>query len=162
MKSLRRTFFVAIAMLLAMPVSAQEKGHLNVQTVVQKEEVTVNDAGETQRRLVPAEKVVPGDDLVYTITFTNISEDTAENVVITNPIAEELTYVVGSAFGPGTTIEFSIDGGDSYGAAEELTITEDGAVRTAGPEDFTHIRWTMRNDLKAGAQGMAQFRAKLN
>ena len=46
---------------------------------------------------------MPGDDLVYTITFQNISDETAENVVITNPIAESLTYVNGSAFGPGAS-----------------------------------------------------------
>jgi hypothetical protein len=38
--------------------NAQESGHLNVRTVVQKEEVIVNDAGETERRLVAADAVV--------------------------------------------------------------------------------------------------------
>ncbi len=71
----------------AMAASAQEQGHLNVRTVVQKEEVTVTDTGATERKLVPADTVVPGDDVVYTITFTNVSDETADNTVITNPIS---------------------------------------------------------------------------
>lgn len=140
---------------------AQEQGHLDVTTVVQKEEVTVNEAGEADTRLVAAETVIPGDRVVYTITFRNISEDDAENVVITNPIAASLTYVDGSAFGPGTDIQFSVDGGQAYGARDELTVTENGTERPAEAKDFTHIRWVMKQDLPTGAQGMARFSAVL-
>jgi len=148
--------------LVAAAAYAQEQGHLNVRTIVQKEEVTVNEAGDTERHLVPADTVVPGDDVVYTITFTNISDETAENVVITNPISESLTYVAGSAFGPGTVIEFSVDGGRTFGSADDLVVGTNGGERPAEVGDFTHVRWTMQNALEAGAQGMAQFRARLN
>ena len=147
---------------VAATTSAQDQGHLNVRTVVQKEEVTVNDAGETERRLVAADTVVPGDDVIYTITFTNISDETAENVVITNPISASLTYVAGSAFGPGTVIEFSVDGGQTFASADDLVVGADGGQRAAEVGDFTHVRWTMENELEAGAQGMARFRARLN
>ena len=150
------------ALTLPFVAGAQERGHLNVRTVVQKEEVTVTDKGETERRLVPAETVVPGDDVVYTITFTNVSEETAENIVITNPIAEALTYVDGSAFGPGTVIEFSVDGGRHFAPADELVVSTSDGDRPALASDFTHVRWTMQTDLQAGAQGMARFRARLN
>jgi uncharacterized repeat protein (TIGR01451 family) len=151
-----------IATFFALSALAQEKSHLNVRTVVQKEEVTLTDGGEAQRKLVPADTVVPGDDVVYTITFTNISDESAENVVITNPISESLTYVPGSAFGPGAVIEFSVDNGKTFAAADALTIEIDGDTRAAKPEDFTHVRWTLQNELQAGAQGMARFRARLN
>ena len=140
---------------------AQEQGHLNVTTVVQKEELTVNEAGEADTRLVAAETVIPGDRVVYTITFQNISDDAAENVVITNPIADSLIYVDGSAFGPGTDIEFSVDGGQSYAARDALSVEENGEVRPAEAKDFTHIRWVMKQDLPVGAQGMARFSADL-
>lgn len=146
----------------AIAAVAQDKGHLNVRTVVQKEEVVVTDAGETKRSLVPADTVVPGDDVVYTITFTNISSEAADNVVITNPISENLTYVDGSAFGPGTVIEFSVDNGQSFAAPEALMVAVDDEVRPAEPEDFTHVRWTMQSELQSGAQGMARFKARLN
>ncbi len=153
----------AILMMLALSLQAvaQEQGHLNVTTTVQKQEVTVNDSGEAETRLVAADTVVPGESVVYTITFQNISDEPAENVVITNPISEDLTYVDGSAFGPGTVIQFSTDGGQIFAAADELTVIDDGVSRSAGPDDFTHIRWVMQNELAVGAQGTARFTAVL-
>ena len=153
----------AILMMLALSLQAvaQEQGHLNVTTTVQKQEVTVNDSGEAETRLVAADTVVPGESVVYTITFQNISDEPAANVVITNPISEDLTYVDGSAFGPGTVIQFSTDGGQNFAAAEELTVIDDGVSRPAGPDDFTHIRWVMQNELAVGAQGTARFTAVL-
>lgn len=153
----------AILMMLALSLQAvaQEQGHLNVTTTVQKQEVTVNDSGEAETRLVAADTVVPGESVVYTITFQNISDEPAANVVITNPISEDLTYVDGSAFGPGTVIQFSTDGGQNFAAADEMTVFDDGVSRPAGPDDFTHIRWVMQNELAVGAQGTARFTAVL-
>lgn len=155
------TSVVLFLLAMSVQVVAQEQGHLNVTTTVQKEEVTVNDAGESETRLVPANTVIPGEKVVYTITFQNISDEPADNVVITNPIAADLTYVQGSAFGPGTEIQFSIDGGQTFAAANELTVEEDGVSRPAGPGDFTHIRWVMQTELAVGAQGTARFMAVL-
>lgn len=161
MKNMLQLTLIASALITAAAV-AQDEGHLNVRTVVQKEEITVNDAGETERRLVPADLVVPGEDVIYTITFTNISDESAENIVITNPISEDLTYVEGSAFGPGTVIEFSVDGGETYGTADALIVKANGEERPAEAGDVTHVRWVMQGDLAAGARGMARFRARLN
>jgi len=99
--------------------------------------------------------------VVYTITFRNIGDEPADNVVITNPISGDLLYVDGSAFGPGTAIQFSIDGGQTFANASELTVTEDGATRSAVAADFTHIRWVMQQELAVGAQGTARFSAVL-
>ena len=161
MKTLAKMTLIA-STFFAMAAIAQEQGYLNVRTVVQKEEVVVADSGETQRSLVPADTVVPGDDVVYTITFVNISDESADNVVITNPISENLTYVEGSAFGPGTVIEFSVDDGKSFAAPDELVVATNGEERPAAAEDFTHVRWTMQDELQAGAQGVARFKARLN
>lgn len=160
MKNLQK-LLVAVSVMLGATAFAQQ-GHLNVKTEVQKEEIVVNENGDTERRLVAAATVVPGDDVIYTITFTNISDEVAENVVITNPISDNLTYVEGSAFGPGTNIEFSVDGGTIYGELSALTVEVDGESRPARAEDITHVRWTMQDELQAGAKGMAQFRARLN
>ena len=157
MNYLQGAFFV----FLAANAFAQETNHLDVQTVVQKETVVVNDAGESQARLVTAELVVPGETVFYTITFRNVSDEPADNVVITNPIAANLMYVEGSAFGPGMDIEFSVDGGATFAPANELTVEDDGEVRDAQSGDFTHVRWVMRSDLAVGAQGIARFAAIL-
>ena len=141
---------------------SQEQGHLNVTTLVQMEEVIVDDDGERQTRLIPAGSVVPGDVVIYTTTVENISEESADNVVVTSPVPEHLTYVAGSAFGPGMVIEFSVDGGVNYASAVDLTVDDDGQRRAATAADYTHIRFVMQNDLAAGAQGIARFRAQLN
>lgn len=148
-------------LLMAVTALAQEQGHLSVQTVVQKEQASINEDGEQQVTLVPADTVVPGERIVYTITFTNISSDAADNVVITNPIDGSLTYIDGSAFGPGAEIQFSVDNGKTFAERGALTVTEEGVVRAAGAEDFTHIRWVMQQELAAGAQGVARFSAVL-
>ncbi|MDJ0793454.1 MAG: hypothetical protein QNI98_04345 [Woeseiaceae bacterium] len=153
-----RTLTAIALTLLATTAMAQ---HLDVQTTVHKQEVVVNDAGEEEKRLVEAEVVLPGETVFYTITFTNVSDEVADRVVITNPIAENLAYLDGSAFGAGMDIVFSVDGGETFAAAGELTVTADGETRQAKASDFTHVRWVMRNDLAAGAQGTARFAAVL-
>ena len=154
-----KTLIVTTLVLMTSMVMAQ--GHLDVQTTVQKQEVFVNDRGEEEKRLVPADTVVPGETVYYTISFTNVSDEVADNVVITNPIAENLVYLDGSAFGPGMEILFSVDGGETFAPAAELVVTEDGETRAAEARDFTHVRWVMQNDLAAGAQGTARFAAVL-
>ena len=153
--------FLTAMILLLLALNAAAQSHLEVQTTVQKQEVFVNAQGEEEMRLVPADTVLPGETVFYTITFTNVSNEVADRVVITNPIDESLVYLDGSAFGAGMDIVFSVDGGESFAAASELTVTEDGEVRAAEPRDFTHVRWVMRNDLAAGAQGTARFAAVL-
>ena len=157
------TFVIALGIaFLAKTVLAQEQGHLLVKTIVQKEEVSVDASGDRTTRLVDASTVVPGDEVIYTVTFSNISEEPAENVVITNPLPAELTYIQGSAFGPGAEIVFSVDGGQSFASAGDLSVIEDGVKRAATAKDFTHIRWVMTNDIAIGSQGVARFRARLN
>ena len=153
---------ILMTFVLTVAAQAQEQNQLDITTVVQKELVTVNAEGETETMLVAADTVTPGERVVYTITFRNIGEEPAENVVITNPINENLTYADGSAFGPGTVIEFSVDGGATFGDAGSLSVTEDGVTRAANATDYTHLRWTMQDDLAVGAQGVARFTGVLN
>ncbi|MDJ0917872.1 MAG: hypothetical protein QNJ05_08915, partial [Woeseiaceae bacterium] len=136
------------------------QGTLEVQTTVQKETVTTNEDGEQVKELVPAETVIPGERVVYTITFRNTGDEPADDVIITNPISESLTYVQGSAFGPGMELQFSVDG-QRFAAAEDLVIEKDGEMRAAAPEDYSHIRWILQSDLESGAQGTVRFSAQL-
>ena len=128
-KQLTRAVLFTAGMLLCTAAAAQQQ--LDVRTMVQKEEVTTNDAGETETRLVAPDEVVPGDKVVYTITFTNVGSEAADDVVVTNPIDPNLTYVRGSAFGAGMTIEFSADGGQTWGASSELTVSDADGERAA-------------------------------
>ena len=155
---------LAISLLLTVPglgssALAQEQTTLDVRTTVQKEETVVDEAGNAETRLVDPDTVLPGDKVIYTITFRNAGDETADDVVVTNPIDPSLTYVDGSAFGPGTRIEFSADGGQSFASRDELTVSENGVTRAAEPADYTHVRWTMEGELEAGSTGVARFSA---
>jgi len=54
-------------------VSAAGSAHAQVQldNTIKKVETFVNAEGEVERRLVDANSVVPGDELQYTVRFTN-------------------------------------------------------------------------------------------
>jgi len=162
MKTLIKALALLTGFSLMSSASAQETGHLNVRTVVQKEEVTIDDDGNRRTRLVDAAQVVPGDEVVYTVSFSNISDEPAENIVITNPLPAELSYIDGSAFGPGANVQFSVDGGVTFADAADLEVSEAGVTRPAMPDDFTHIRWVIESQIAPGAQGIAQFRARLD
>ena len=152
---------IAMATLMCTPAFAQQ-GKIELQTVVEKEQRSTNEAGEEVVQLVTADQVVPGDTVIYTVTYTNVADQSVENVVITNPIAAQLEYVVGSAFAPGADVSFSVDGGNSFAALDALRIERDGEQVSASAADLTHIRWTLRESLDAGSQGFARFRARLN
>src|SRR3569832_617612 len=104
--------------------------------------------------------VTPGDEVIYTITYANKSEDVATNVVITNPIPAHMNYENGSAQGTNSQIEFSVDG-SHFATPDKLTVTVDGRTRHAQPEDYTHVRWTLAEPLSPGQQGQLSYRAVL-
>lgn len=142
------------------PAPAQQPGALEVQTVVQKVLEQADENGEKKTELVGVETAIPGDEVVYTVTFTNIGDERAENILITNPIPPQLRYVSGTAFGPGTEVEYSVDGGATWGRAAALRVmTDSGNQRMAEPDDYTHIRWALNTPLEVGERSFARFRA---
>jgi uncharacterized repeat protein (TIGR01451 family) len=99
----------------------------------------------------PAVEVAPGDELIYTIAFTNGGGETLppRGVVVTNPLPAELEYVAGSASGADTEIAFSSDGGLTF------------AVSEAPASAYTTIRWTFLAELPPGATGEVSFHARV-
>ena len=160
-RSILAALGATLSLVLSAPVIADGSGHLEVTTIVEKEVVIERDDGETTTQLVEAQSVVPGEKVVYTITFKNVGDAAAENVVITNPISESLTYVAGSASNGEMSIEFSADGGKTFGPAGELRVLDGDIDRPATTQDYTHIRWIMRSHLDVGAEGSASFAAVL-
>ena len=160
---MRHVINVIAALAVLIPAGATLAAPINLQTVVHKEEVFVNATGQQETRLLPVTTAVPGDQVIYTVTFANEGDQPASGVTVVDPIPPQTRYVAGSAFGPGTDITFSVDGGTSFASAEELKVTDaNGATRAARAEEYTHIRWVFRGELEPGAQGYARFRAVLN
>jgi len=132
-------------------------------TTVQKvERVTAAD-GTVTTRLVDADKVVPGDEMHYTITFRNDSDAAVDagSVVITNPIPKDTVYIADSAFGSGTQITFSVDGAEHFAAPDALTLMRDGVEVPATSADYTAIRWTFTPTLAPAGQSYVSFNVRL-
>lgn len=162
---INRKSLLALALAFAAPAlagPASTSGTVALSIVGQMEQEYVNEKGQKAKRLVPITKVVPGDEVVYTITYENKGKEPAERVVVTDPIPAEVTYVDGSAFGAGTEIEFSVDGGKSWGQPAALRVKQaDGTERPASASDYTHIRWKLAAQVQPGQKGFVRFRAVL-
>lgn len=155
-----RSWIGGLMLVGAAATQAQDKGCILLKTEAQIEQPATDAQGHPTTRLVPVEKIAPGDEIVYTVSATNICTQPAESVVIDNPVPEHMTYVGRSAIGPGTEVTFSVDGGFQFAKPEALEMANaDGTRRPAVAADYTHIRWVMRNPLKPGAIAFARFRA---
>ncbi len=122
---------------------------------------SLTPTGEKSTKLVPASKVVPGVEVIWTVTANNICKQPSDKVTINNAVPEHMTYVANSAMGPGSDITYSVDG-KTFGTADQLTVKEDGGQRQARADEYRHIRWIFKNSLQPGAQAFARFRAVLN
>jgi uncharacterized repeat protein (TIGR01451 family) len=136
-----------------------ERGCIELKTVAEVEETYVDANGNAATRLTPAAKVVPGDEVVWTIVANNVCTTPAGDVAITNPVPEHMRYVGNSAFGPGANIEFSIDG-SAFGSADSLTVAEaDGSRRAARAEEYSVIRWALPRPMGPSESLVVRYRA---
>ena len=141
---------------------AQKKGDIELKAVAEMEIEDFNEEGKKEIKRVPAVKVIPGEEVIYTIYYTNLGQKTTDNVVITNPIPEHMVYKDSSASGNGTAIVFSVDDGKTFAAPENLTIRDAlGKEFPAAASDYTHIRWVLQSSLPLNASGQVGFSAIL-
>lgn len=155
-----------IMALLLVPAAAMafEKGSVELKSTVQVEVVAKDEAGQPVVKLmdIGKTKVVPGDVVVFTVSYKNVGDKPAENVVITNPIPVHLDYVDQSAGGEDATVNFSINHGKSYASPDAIVITDQqGRERDARATDYTDIRWTVNHPVAVAASGSVSFRAKV-
>jgi uncharacterized repeat protein (TIGR01451 family) len=111
--------------------------------------------------LVPAGKVIPGTEVVWTVTANNTCKQASESVTINNPVPEHMTLVPNSAFGPGSDVSYSVDG-KTFAAVDKLTVQENGAARPARADELKYIRWELKSSLQPGTSAFGRFRAVLN
>lgn len=146
-------------LLCAFEAAAEKAGCIELTTTAAVEEEFRNSQGRRQTRLVPPAKVVPGDEVVWTITARNVCEKPVDKVVIKNPVPEHMQFIGGSADGSGTTITYSLDG-ESFLPAAALTVqASDGSAKPAPPEAFRHVRWAYQGALAPGELATVRYRA---
>lgn len=154
-----KSMLLAGLLLLSGSALAQQDT-IRLEHKAEKWQSVTDENGAEQMRLVEATNVVPGERVLFSVTYTNSGDQPAENVTITNPVPEQMTYVDDSATGNNTSILFSVDGGESFAAASDLQVgNADGTQRPASASDYTHVRWLVRSDIAPGTSGTVQFTA---
>jgi len=141
---------------------AQDVSPVTLASEVLKEVEAVNEKGEKEIRLIPVASAMPGEILIFRVTYRNEGTEPATNIQLTNPVPGEMLYIGGTAEGKGTDVAFSVDGGQSFAQPAALTVTAgDGTKRPAEPADYTHIRWQIKDPVPPGREGSVSFRARL-
>jgi uncharacterized repeat protein (TIGR01451 family) len=155
-KSMKRLgLILAIMTTFATDALASEAVELRTQLIAEVRE-TLNAQDRPIHRMVPATRLSQGQVVYYTVRITNPTPVFANNVVVSQRVPANTTYMERSAVGPGAEIDFSVDGGVTYAGPEELRL---GDGTRAPPERYTHIRWRLKNPLAPGAVALARFQA---
>ena len=137
---------------------ASTSAGLSIETLAERRVVRASSEG-AQVEFVAADELHIGDEIFYTLRVRNTSDSAIASPAIIKAMPRNTVYVDGSAVGPASDIEFSIDGGTVFAAPEELTVTAmPGVTRLAVATDYTHIRWQLRHPLAAGATALLRFR----
>ena len=157
---IRRLSFIALSTaLLALGASA------NALTATQKveKEITITQAdGSEVTQRVSADKVTPGEKVVYTVEFLNDSAEPASDLVLAMPIPSDIRFLEGTADREGAVVKYSVDGGSSFADREALTLPAvGGGTRQATADDITHVQWRIAGPVAVGAQDKVAFKGRL-
>ncbi|MEP6546124.1 MAG: hypothetical protein ABJD53_01560 [Gammaproteobacteria bacterium] len=119
-----------------------------------------SEAGHEAVKLIPAARVAPGDRVIYTLEVRNTAATAVDAPIVTYAVPDHMKYVADSAVGPGVDVSYSVDGGRHFERADILQVPGlDGRPRPAAAADYTHIRWRLKNKLKANSVAFVRFRA---
>ena len=158
MKKIIPLLIASVLLLLSAEVFA--KSLVSVSMKAEKE-VTVNNV----KKMVAAKAIDPGDVIFYTLSYVNSGDDVATNAVMDDPIPKGTVYIAGTAVGKDAEITFSIDDGKTFKKPSLLTYEfklPSGKIekRTASPEQYTHIRWTV-SVIPAHGSGQVGFQVRM-
>lgn len=162
-KSNLKLFFsmMILTSLLSGNVFAEE-GKIVLTNKVLKQVIKKDKKGNTTYNYIEPGTALPGDIMMYTITFENIGSDPAEGIVINDPVPNNSKYRINSASGKNTKISFSIDGGKNFGNPDDLVVKDkNGKEWKAKPDAYTHIRWVYNKSLAPGKKAEVSFKTQI-
>lgn len=161
-RSIVSTLVTVLLLVCPVAYAAQQSGPIQLTSNAEVEVIETDAAGKRHIKRQPANKVVPGKDVIYTLSFENVGTDPGDDIVIQNPIPEHTVYKPDSASGTDTRISFSVDDGQHFASPADLTVTEaDGSKRIARSSEYTTIRWQYTRPLPPGAKSSVEFRVVL-
>ena len=154
-KMLAKTLLAVVAAGVAMPALAAEKLPAIALLNEQQQDKVVEENGLKRHVLVTPAKVVPGDHMVYSLSYKSNLSVPLTNVELTDPSP------AGTALeddGTGS-YDVSVDGGKTWGKLSALSVSDGkGASRAAQASDVTNLRWVIAQ-IAPGANGKVSFRA---
>lgn len=158
-----KLIIAALVAFLALPLAAWAQPKVGI-TITAEKEVVVVEKGKQVTKLVKTKDIQPDKKIVYTLSYSNTGDETATNVIISDPIPAGTVYIAGSATERGG-VTFSIDHGKSFDKStlltyEVTTATGKKEKRIAAPEDYTDIQWIIAT-VPAGGKGSVSFRVKV-
>ncbi len=134
---------------------------LTAEQIVEREIIIKNADGSETIKRAKADMVTPGERIVYSLNYYNDKAEPAENIVLVMPVPAEVNLLDGSADAQGVGTTYSVDGGQSFGARDELMVEEeDKTMRQAKAEDITHIRWVVAS-VSPGESGSLVYKGLL-
>jgi uncharacterized repeat protein (TIGR01451 family) len=153
-----RMVSIGLGLLIMAAPNAWAQSPVSLKSTVETERMVKQADGQMLAKRSPVKSAVPGEEVIFTNTFSNVSTKPAGDLVLTNPIAADLRLK--KAWGEGAAITYSVDGGKTYAVSDLLKVTgKDGKARAAVVDDYTHVRWVMQGSLAAGAATAVGFNA---
>ncbi len=153
----------ALLLMLGSAAIAQDgKGTIMLESTNEVDVVVENEKGEKEVKRVDAAKarILPGDEIFFSVRFSNTGKEPAGDIVITNAVPEHMVLKPLTIHGENTSVTLSIDSGKSFDRMEALFVVEqDGTKRPPKPEEYTHVRWSFSKEIMPGEQGSMGFSA---
>ncbi|KCZ45485.1 hypothetical protein HY3_07495 [Hyphomonas pacifica] len=151
---------LAGTLMIGLPALAQD---LVVEQTVERAIVMEDEEGGLEMELLPADEVKPGEQLFYSVTYINDSEEPATDVVLTLPVPEDVSLLEDSAVAEydEAFVDFSVDGGKTYISGARLVSDSATPAHLEIPEEITHMRWTFSQDIAPKDSGRIFFAAIL-
>jgi uncharacterized repeat protein (TIGR01451 family) len=147
--------------LIAVSAVAWGKGTFELKNSAFVEKLVVEKDGSKSKKLVPAGKVVPGDEVTYVISYKNLSDKPAADVIISNKIPLHMIYSQAEA-NEKSALQFSVDAGKTFGPLEKLKVNDNlRKRRSALPADVTNVQWKFAKFVQPKEEGEVKFRAVL-
>ena len=161
---------LSLALLVAAGLAPLSFAEVRLSTAIHRVDGWREAEGRLEAELSDAALVAVGDELRYTIAFTNTGLMPVDPgaIVITNPIPESTEYIWDSAGGIDARILYRAsapDGGASeigdFLPLDELVVTEGGLVRSAAAAEVRAIRWIYQAFLQPGESSEVWFHVRL-